>query len=111
MPRPVRRVEIYLPLEYNDGRPIADAKYLVLQSELRARFGGVTSTQRQFPLQGAWHFGEDVYEERVVVFTMMDFRDQPEAELLRYLDRLKKRLMKKFDQLEILITVQELLAI
>ena len=111
MPRPVRRIEIYLPLEYNDGRPIADAKYLVLQSELRARFGGVTSTQRQFPLQGAWHFGEEMYEERVVVFTMMDFRDQPEAELLRYLDRLKKRLMKKFDQLEILITVQELLAI
>ena len=111
MPRPVRRVEIYLPLEYNDGRRIADEKYLRLQSELRKRFGGVTSTQRQFPLQGAWHFGEDVFEERVVVFTMMDFRDQPEAALLKYLDRLKERLMKKFDQLEILITVQELLAI
>jgi hypothetical protein len=109
--RSVRRVEIYLPLEYNDGRPIADAKYLGLQSELRLHFGGVTSTQRQFPLQGAWHFGEDVYEERVVVFTMMDFRDQPEAELLKYLNRLKKRLMKKFNQLEILITVQELMAI
>ena len=111
MPRPVRRVEIYLPLEYNDGRRIADAKYLRLQSELRKRFGGVTSTQRQFPLQGAWHSGEDVYEERVVVFTMMDFRDHPEEELLRYLDRLKRRLMKKFDQFEILITVQELMAI
>lgn len=111
MPRPVRRVEIYLPLEYNDGRRIADDKYLRLQSDLRKRFGGVTSTQRQFPLQGAWHFGEDVFEERVVVFTMMDFRDQPEAELLKYLDRLKKRLMKTFDQLEILITVQEMTAV
>src|SRR5579871_549347 len=85
VPRPVRRVEIYLPLEYNDGRPIADSKYLTLQTELRARFGGVTSTQRQFPLQGAWHFGKDVYEERVVVFTLMDFRDQTEADLLKYL--------------------------
>lgn len=111
MPRPVRRVEIYLPLEYNDGRPIADSKYLTLQTELRARFGGVTSTQRQFPLQGAWHFGKDVYEERVVVFTLMDFRDQTEADLLKYLKRLKLRLMKKFDQLEILITVQEMLAV
>jgi len=111
VPRPVRRVEIYLPLEYNDGRRIADDKYLRLQSDLRKRFGGVTSTQRQFPLQGAWHFGEDVFEERVVVFTMMDFRDQPEAELLKYLDRLKKRLMKTFDQLEILITVQEMTAV
>ena len=111
MPRPVRRVEIYLPLEYNDGRRIADEKYLRLQSDLRKHFGGVTSTQRQFPLQGAWHFGEDVFEERVVVFTMMDFRDQPETELFKYLDRLKKRLMKTFDQLEILITVQEMTAV
>lgn len=111
MPRPVRRVEIYLPLEYNDGRPIADSKYLGLQKELRARFGGVTSTQRQFPLQGAWHSGEDIYEERVVVFTVMDFRDQSEVELLLYLERLKNRLKKKFDQLEILITVQVLLQI
>jgi hypothetical protein len=111
VPRPVRRVEIYLPLEYNDGRPIADAKYLGLQKELRARFGGVTSTQRQFPLQGAWHSGTDIYEERVVVFTMMDFREQDESELLRYLQRLKKRLKRKFNQLDILITVQELFAI
>jgi hypothetical protein len=111
VPRSVRRVEVYLPLEYNDGRPIADAKYLGLQKELRARFGGVTSTQRQFPLQGAWHSGEDVFEERVVVFTMMDFREQDEHELFQYLERLKNRLKKKFDQLEILITVQELFAI
>ncbi|MBI3864025.1 MAG: hypothetical protein HY290_19240 [Planctomycetia bacterium] len=111
MPRPVRRVEIYLPLEYNDGRSIADSKYLGLQTELRARFGGVTSTQRQFPLQGAWHFGEDVYEERVVVFTLMDFRDETVDDLLKYLARLKQRLKKKFDQLEILITVQELMAV
>ncbi len=111
MPRPVRRVEVYLPLEYNDGRPIADSKYLGLQKELRARFGGVTSTQRQFPLQGAWHSGTDVYEERVVVFTMMDFRDRGERELVRYLERLKERLKKRFDQMEILITVQELFAI
>jgi hypothetical protein len=111
VPRSVRRVEIYLPLEYNDGRSIADSKYLGLQKELRARFGGVTSTQRQFPLQGAWHSGEDVFEERVVVFTMMDFREQDERELFEYLERLKNRLKKKFDQWEILITVQELFAI
>ncbi len=108
MPSPVRRVEIYLPLEFNDGRPIPDSKYLRLQTELRARFGGVTSTQRQFPLQGAWHSGKDVYEERVVVLTMMDFRDQTEFDLFRYLERLKNRLKKKFDQREILITVQEM---
>ncbi len=111
MPHPIRRVEIYLPLEYNDGRLIEEIKYVRLHAQLRARFGGVTSTQRAFPLQGAWKSGKGVYEERVVVFTMLDFREQTEAELVRYLERLKNRLKKRFQQEEILITVQELKAI
>ncbi len=41
----------------------------------------------------------------------MDFRSKNQFESLRFLERLKTRLKKKFDHLEILITVQELLAI
>jgi hypothetical protein len=111
VPRSIRRVEIYLPLEYNDGRRIEEAKYKRLHSELRARFGGVTSTQSQFPLKGVWKSGSELYEERVVVFTMLDFRDQTESRLARYLERLKARLEERFEQEEILITVQELRAI
>lgn len=43
MARPIRGIEIFLPLDYNDGRPIAEQKYLSLQQELLGRFGGVTS--------------------------------------------------------------------
>ena len=111
MARPIRCIEIYLPLDYNDGRPIPESKYVSLQDELLTRFGGVTSTQRQFPLQGWWRSETQLFQDRVVVFTVMDFREQTEFELLRYLQRLKVRLKRKFDQREILITVQELLAI
>jgi hypothetical protein len=111
MARPIRSIEIYLPLDYNDGRPIPDTKYVSLQQELLDRFGGVTSTQRQFPLQGVWQSGTEVYQDRVVVFSVMNFRDETPMESLRFLERLKARLKKKFDQLEILITVTELLAI
>ena len=111
MARPIRGIEIYLPLDYNDGRPIPPPKYLALQEELLSRFGGVTSVQRQFPLQGVWQSGTDVYHDRVVVFNVMDFREGTQLECLRYLERLKTRLKKKLDQLEILITVSELLAI
>jgi hypothetical protein len=111
MIRPIRSIEIDLPLDYNNGRPIPESKYLSLQEELLNRFGGVTSVQRQFPLQGAWKSGTEIYHDRVVVFSVMDFRDQSQLECLRYLERLKSRLKKKFDQLEILITVAELLAI
>lgn len=111
MPRPINSVEIYLPLEYNDGRPVEESKFVGLQRELLARFGGITSTQRQFPLQGMWDAGGQVFQDRVVVFATIDFRTRTQFELIRYLERLKTRLKKKFDQLEILITVQELLAI
>jgi hypothetical protein len=46
-----------------------------------------------------------------VVFSVMDFREETPLECLRYLERLKVRLKKKFEQLEILITVTELLAV
>lgn len=111
MARPIRGIEIFLPLDYNDGRPISASKFTAVQEELLARFGGVTSMQRQFPLQGAWKSGGAVYHDRVVVFTVMDFGEGTQLESLRYLERLKSRLKKRFDQLEILITVAELLAI
>ena len=111
MARPIRNIEIYLPLDYNDGRPIPESKYFSLQQGLLNRFGGMTSVQRQFPLQGVWQSGTEVYHDRVVVFSVMDFREGTQLECLSYLGRLKGRLKKKFDQLEILITLAELLAV
>lgn len=111
MAKPIRSIDIYLPLDYNDGRPIPESKYVSLQQELLNRFRGVTSVQRQFPLQGIWHAGTDIYHDQVVVFSIMNFRDETQLECLRYLKGLKNRLKKKFDQLEILITVAEQLAI
>jgi hypothetical protein len=41
----------------------------------------------------------------------MNFRAESQLESLRYLERLEGRLKKKIDQLEVLITVAELLAV
>jgi hypothetical protein len=111
MARPIRSIEIYLPLDFNDGKPIPGSSYISIQQELLNRFGGVTSVQRHFPLQGVWQSGADIYHDRVVVFSVMDFRVETQLECLRYLERMKGRLKKKLDQLEILITVTESLAI
>ncbi len=111
MAKPIRSVEIYLPLDYNNGEPIPETKFVSLQQELLTRFGGVTSIQRQFPLTGVWQSGEEIYYDQVVVFSVIDFHDDTHIENLRYLQRLKTRLLRKFDQLEILITVADLLAI
>jgi hypothetical protein len=111
MVRPIRSIDIYLPLDYNDGRPISESKYISVQQELLNRFGGVTSVQRQFPLQGIWQSGTEIYHDRVVVFSVIDFREETQLECLRYPERLKGRLKRRLDQLEILITVAEMLSI
>jgi hypothetical protein len=41
MAQPIRSIDIYLPLDYNDGRPIEESKYLRLQEELLTRLGGL----------------------------------------------------------------------
>jgi hypothetical protein len=45
------------------------------------------------------------------MFTAVDFRSDIQFQGLRCMKRLKTRLKRKFEQLEILISVQELLAI
>jgi len=78
---------------------------------LVTRFGGVTGTQRRFPLQRIWKSQGTVYRDRVMIFSVMDLSKRKEFETLRYLENLKSRLKKQFAQLEILITLHELTAI
>jgi hypothetical protein len=38
MARPIRSIDLYLPLDYNDSEPIPESKYVALQQELLTRF-------------------------------------------------------------------------
>jgi len=111
VPRVVRSIDIFLPLDYNNGREVEEPKFSDLENELPARFGGVTSIRRQFPLQGLWRSRGKVFQDRVVIFSALDFNTLEISELIHFLEGLKRRLKRKFAQQEILITVHELLAI
>jgi hypothetical protein len=111
MPRRIRHIDIYLPLDYSDGGAIDENFYVALGDEIVDRFGGYTVNQRKFPLKGIWKTGERRYEDRVVVFGVMDFSNRTDFATLRYLKTLKSRLMKELEQLEILITLHDLTAI
>jgi hypothetical protein len=54
MARSARRYDLFLPLTYNDGRQVEDAKFDAVERRLLAQFGGLTAQQRAFPLQGIW---------------------------------------------------------
>lgn len=101
MARSARRYDIYLPLTYNDGRPIADDKLDVVQQKLVVRFRGLTMQQREFPLRGIWQGERRLYYDQVIVMVVLDFRPRGSA---RFIARLKSTLLREFDQKEILIT-------
>lgn len=111
MPRRIRRIDVFLPLLYNDGSAVDEDEFVKLQEEWLARFGGMTFTPRQFPVQGLWEAEGVVYKDRITVFTLLDFSTRSELETLRYLKNLKTRLKKQFDQLDILITMHEITVI
>ena len=101
MVRAARRYDLYLPLSYNDGRPIEDETFDRLESRLLAQFGGVTIQQRDFPLRGIWQGETRLYIDQVILMTVLDFRRQAST---RFLKQLKADLLRQLDQLEILIT-------
>jgi hypothetical protein len=101
MPRTARRDDWYLPLTDNHGRPIADETFDAVERRLLARFGGLTSQQRDFPLRGIWQGETRLYLDQVIVMTVLDFRPRGSA---RFVAQLKTTLLREFDQLEILIT-------
>lgn len=105
MARSARRYDLYLPLTDNAGRPIADAAFDAVERRLVARFGGLTSQQRDFPLRGIWQGEARLYLDQVIIMTVLDFRRQGST---RFLAQLKQDLLRDFDQLEILITEQSL---
>lgn len=105
MPRPARRYDIFLPLAFNDGRPIPTELFDAVERRLLAHFGGVTAQQRDFPLRGAWQSESQVYLDQVILLTTLDFRPRGST---RFIGELKRDLLRDFDQLEILITESSL---
>jgi hypothetical protein len=105
MPRSARRYDIYLPLSDNAGRPFADERFDAVERQLLARFGGLTTLQRDFPLRGIWQGGARIYLDQVIIMTVLDFHRRGST---RFIAQLKQTLLREFEQLEILITEQPL---
>src|SRR5437660_4531267 len=105
MPKSARRYDLYLPLTDNAGKHFDDELFDTVERRLLARFGGLTSQQRVFPLRGIWQGGARLYLDQVIVMTVLDFRRQGST---RFIAQLKQALLREFEQLEILITEQPL---
>src|SRR5438046_8745836 len=68
-PRPVHEYDLFIPLFYNDGRPIAATKFQALQKRLLEQFGGLTFFPQ--PNQGLGKMGAVVYRGDIVIYRVL----------------------------------------
>jgi hypothetical protein len=63
-------VEIFLPLNDNNGRPFGTERYAAVREHLTERFGGLTAFSRS-PAQGATSDGGKTVHDEIIVFEVM----------------------------------------
>src|SRR3989337_998641 len=97
------RFEILLPLFYNDGRAVADRKFIETDDELVAAFGA-TSTETVV-VRGHWLYQSTIYEDRLIR-VRLDVEDTPEN--WQTMRDVKEVLKHRFEQLDVWISAHRI---
>ena len=99
----LKRFEILLPLNYNDGKPIEPEKFLATQRELVEEFGATTvDTIRA---AGAWKYRGTLYRDRLMRIRIDSSEPDQASEFLK---TYKGSLKSRFGQLDIWITAHDI---
>jgi hypothetical protein len=98
----VKEYDLFVPLSYNDGRPVESQKLQALQQQLLAQFGGLTFFPQ--PNEGLWTMAGITYRDEIVIYRVIT-SDAQEAR--RFLSDLKERLKEELQQEEILIVERD----
>jgi hypothetical protein len=93
----VKEYDIFVPLNYNDGRPVEAEKFQRLQEVLLSQFEGLTFFPQ--PNRGFWKMADVTYRDEIVVYRVLTSSE----EARRFLGDLKEHLKAEFEQEEILI--------
>ena len=93
------RVEILLPLSYNDGKPIEKYKFVNTERELAQHFGGCTTL---IPVEGLWI--DDDLKEYADINSGFYVVALLNKESISFFEAYVKKLKKRFKQKHILLT-------
>jgi len=98
----LKRFEILLPLNYNDGRLIERGKFLVTHRELVDKFRATTVDVLQ--ASGSWLYGGTLYQDLLIRVTI----DCPDsADAYEFFRPYKEVLKSRFEQKDIWITAHD----
>jgi len=96
--RDAREYDLYLPLSYNDGRRVEEAKLAALKKRLHERFGGLTFFPQQN--EGSWQIGAVTFRESIVILRILAEETRPAR---AFFEQLKEELKRDLEQEDILI--------
>jgi hypothetical protein len=98
----MKEFEVYIPLYYNDGRPVNPEQLSRLKKRLVDEFGGLT----HFPQEneGLWKVGHFTFRDKIVILRVLA-SDLSKAE--RFFSCLKEELKKEWQQEDVLIIARD----
>lgn len=96
------KIDITIPLFYNDKTPIEQIKLEKIQRELRTKFGGLSISGN---IQGQWYNNEDlnVYYDTNQIYTVVGYDD----DIISWIRGYKLWLEHNLEQKEIFILISE----
>ena len=103
---PMLEYELYLPLHYNDGRPIDPDKLKNLKKRLVDEFGGLTHLRQEH--EGIWRIGEHTFRDRIEIVRVLANDDKAAQD---YFIELKRDLQRDWGQQDFLIVSREVTAV
>lgn len=98
----VKEYDLFIPLYYNDGRPVEPQQFQALQQQLLEQFGGLTFFPQ--PNEGFWTVAGVTYRDAIVIYRVLTSDAQAAR---RFLSALKERLKEELQQEEILIVERD----
>lgn len=98
----MKEYDVFVPLYFNDGRPVGAERFQQLQEALLDRFGGVTFFPQ--PNKGLWRMGGVTYRDEIVIYRVIASNA---AEARPFLANLKRQLKAELEQEEILIVERD----
>jgi hypothetical protein len=102
----VKEYELYVPVCFNDGTPIAGSVIEDIGKELLGQFNGITIFPQ--PNEGRWKMGDVVFHDQIVIFRVLTEDVRGARKFFR---QLKVKLKRELKQEEILIVEKDANAI
>ncbi len=99
------RYEIYIPLNYNDGRLIEQEKMYKTTDELMNKFGGLTTYPVSLKASGLWKEGDKMYHDQMMVYRV-DI--EVTNDMLCFFIMYKGTLIAEYEQVQIYMTRQQI---